>query len=329
MTKTLLQTLDRKLRRRSYRYFKWSASRAYRAQRNVQRDPLIIYQMGKVGSSTLVRTFESLVHPYELFQVHALTWPWIEKIEEQYRHASRVQGRPILDEHILASRYLRRLMDSSKPDFRWKVVTLVRDPVARNISTFFQGFPIYFPHLSGLIEGEDEMETRVDRIIDVFLQQYSEHDAPLTWYDEHFKPVFGMDVFDTPFDTSKGYQVYRTDRADVLLMRLEDFDRTLPQAIHEFAGLRIDNIRPANISSQKSYSSAYGAFRKRIDLPLAYVERIYGSRFARHFYSPAELADFSARWCSEHGHRTEKGKTSQPETLLKAGNAGESRVRPR
>lgn len=111
-----------------------------------------------------------------------------------------------------------------------------------------------------------------------------------------------MGVFDTPFDTSKSCQLYRTDRANVLLMRLEAFDRTLPQAIHGFAGRRIHNIRPANISPQKSYSSAYGALRKRFDLPIAYVKRTYGSRFARHFYSPAELADFSTRWCSEH-HR--------------------------
>ena len=311
MTATLWQTLDRKLRRRSHHYFKLSASRAYRAQRDVQREPLIIYQMGKVGSSTLMRTFESLAHPYELFQVHALTWPWIRKIEEQYRHASSVKGRPILDEHILASRYLRGLMDRRKPAYRWKVITLVRDPIARNISTFFQGFPIYFPHLSGLIEGRDEMDTRVNQIIDVFLEQYAEHNAPLTWYDEHFKPVFGIDVFDQPFDTSKGYRIYRTDRADVLLIRLEDFDRIISQAIHEFTGLRIGDIRPANISSQKSYSSAYEAFRKRIDLPIAYVERIYGSRFARQFYSAAELADFSARWCSGYRHREGTRKASQ------------------
>lgn len=59
-------------------------------------------------------------------------------------------------------------MDSSKPGLRWKVTTLVRDPVARNILTFFQGFPIYFRHLSGLLEGEDEMKTRVNRIMEVF-----------------------------------------------------------------------------------------------------------------------------------------------------------------
>ena len=303
MTKSLWQTLDRKLRRRSHHYFKWSANRAYRTRREAHLEPLIIYQMGKVGSSTLMRTFEALDHPYELFQVHALTWPWIRKIEEQYRHASSVRGCPILDEHILASRYLRQRMDRSKPGARWKIITLVRDPIARNISTFFQGFPIYFPHLRGLIEDSGDMETRLNRVIDVFLNQYAEHDSPLIWYDEHFKPVFDVDVFDTPFDTSKGYQVYRTDRADVLLMRLEDLDRIFPQAIHEFAGLRVNDIKSANISSQKPYSSTYGAFKKRIELPIAYVERSYGSRFARHFYSPTELADFSARWCASYRHQ--------------------------
>jgi hypothetical protein len=301
MIQPVLTRLDRALRRRSFPYLKWAANRTYRTCRQADRSPLIIHQMGKVGSSTLVRSLETIETGRELFQVHVMTWDWIHKVEGQYRHASKVRGRPILDEHILASRYLRTLMDKAEPGRRWQVITLIRDPIARNISTFFQGFPIYFPHLAGKTEGDEALDLRIDELVDVFLNQYLEHEAPSIWYDTHFKPVFGLDVFDTPFDPEQGYQIYRTDTADVLLIRLEDFNRVLSSSLSAFLDLRIAGIQDANISADKSYSRTYRRFRDRIDLPVDYVDRIYGSRFARHFYSQSELDRFRKRWLPDPG----------------------------
>ena len=40
----------------------------------------------------------------------------------------------------------------------------------------------------------------------------------------------------------------------------------------------------------------YQRFKTEIRLPDGYLERMYSSRLAQHFYSPAEIAAFQAHW---------------------------------
>ena len=52
----------------------------------------------------------------------------------------------------------------------------------------------------------------------------------------------------------------------------------------------------SNTAEDKSYADLYKAFRRELRLPDAYLDRVYGSRSAHHFYSPAELVAFRRKW---------------------------------
>jgi len=49
-------------------------------------------------------------------------------------------------------------------------------------------------------------------------------------------------------------------------------------------------------SAEKPYSEAYGEFLRRVVLNEDYVDRLLGSKYARHFYSPEELGRFRTKW---------------------------------
>jgi hypothetical protein len=302
ITSRLPKRVDRALQRRSFEYFRRRRFLEYRARIREDLEPLIIYQMGKVGSSTIVETLANHCPQYAVYQVHVLTRDWISNVEGQYRKASKDLGRPTIDQHVLASRYLLERFDRERSGKRWKVISIVRDPVARNISAFFQAFPIYFSqevakeaakHGGRSISGLD-----VDRLIGLFLDQFGEdrHHLPLEWFQLHMQPAFGLDVYDSPFDRDRGYQTYSNEQCELLVLRMEDLRNTLQPALRDFLGVEIPVLTSANVSADKEYADSYREFMERMVLPPSYLDTLYNSKYARYFYTEEEIAGFRRRW---------------------------------
>lgn len=253
--------------------------------------------MGKVGSSTVFNSLDNLDIDMDIFQIHVLTDEWIKKVQDQYRHASRIHKRVIIDEHLLASLYLRRRMDKNNFSEKWKVISLVRDPIARNISTFFQAYPIYFAEFSRENKLQnDYMKGDISELTDLFMNSFEEHDTPLNWFDVHMKPAFGIDVFASEFPKEKGYKIYKGKDVDLLLVRLENLKACAAEAFRHFLGIEGFTLLDANISSDKDYSAAYNQFKKAIVLSEAYINSMYNSKFTRHFYTDNEIKQFKQIW---------------------------------
>jgi len=72
--------------------------------------------------------------------------------------------------------------------------------------------------------------------------------------------------------------------------------QTAPAAVRDFLGLSAFELVESNTAEDKSYADLYKAFRRQLRLPEAYLDRVYGSRFAHHFYGPAEVDAFRRKW---------------------------------
>ena len=174
----------------------------------------------------------------------------------------------------------------------WKIVTLVRDPIAVNISGFFQIIDHSLPNFEDRYRaGSVSIETATK----VFLEKY-DHEWPLTWFDIELNSALGIDVYSSHFPQSKGYKIYRTEQVELLVLRLENINECVYEAFNEFLGLEQFSLVKANVGSKKTYSTAYKKFKDSIALPESYINKMYSSKHARHFYSEAEIADFKARW---------------------------------
>ncbi len=263
--------------------------------------PLIVFQMGKVGSTTIVRSLRALELDMPIYHVHRLTQEGIDRIESVYKEAFPDKQR--IDSHLLASLYLRKRMQAGLGDQKWKVVTLVRDPVARNISSFFQHITIE----SALPDGEWRLKSTTDRfeiaikdnnfeeLAALFLARYR-HDRPLTYFDHEFKNVFDIDFYTTDFPITIGYKIYETPRADILLLRLEDLKDCASDAFKMFLNVDSFKLASGNIGSQKEYADLYRVFKDTICFPEDYLDKMYSSKFAQQFYTEAELKTFRAKW---------------------------------
>jgi Putative capsular polysaccharide synthesis protein len=252
--------------------------------------------MGKVGSQSVHSSLTRLGLPSPIFHIHSLVRGVIRGEEEKLRrHWGPARAGDAV--HVWQSQHVRRRLPALGQGERWRVVTLTRDPVARNVSHFFQIGQAQ--HLLGLSRGEtvppiadDELEP----LRDFFLERFEGHDAPLTWFDHELKAVLGFDVYAMPFSASKGYAIYESDQVDVLVLRIEDLRARAEQAFREFFAFERFELIDTNIAEEKTYADLYRRFAKTVDLPDSYLSRMYNSKYAQHFYTEGELAAFKRSW---------------------------------
>lgn len=55
-------------------------------------------------------------------------------------------------------------------------------------------------------------------------------------------------------------------------------------------------LRKLHISERKSSKQVYRRFLQNVKLPVTLLDQMYDSRYARHFYSPDEIARLRRKW---------------------------------
>lgn len=254
------------------------------------QDPIVLFQMGKVGSSTLSASLAQLDFDVPVVTCHTLTdfdaqAAFIKAQSADPTHALQVLER---------NRHRRDLLFNG----RWKnfnVISMVRLPIRRTVSAFFEHWSTTNPEL----QARNAAGTlSVNSLVDEFLNHYF-HNTAGAWFDAQMHRVFKVDVFDEPFDHARGYQIYRRDAVKLLVLRLEDLRRVITPAMQEFLNIPAFTLRAANISETKGYGEIYKQFVERARLPYEYVERMHNTRYARHFYSEQELAAEARFWLRE------------------------------
>ncbi|RMG04362.1 MAG: hypothetical protein D6741_01145, partial [Planctomycetota bacterium] len=83
----------------------------------------------------------------------------------------------------------------------------------------------------------------------------------------------------------------------VLVIRLEDFTRSLKSAIGRVLDLPEDSIalRTSNVGSTKQYAELLRNVKNSFKLPLEELDQIYGTRYAKHFYVH-DLPSLRTKW---------------------------------
>jgi len=279
---------------------------------SLEKEPLLVYQMGKVGSTTIVNSLEAagdVRSKYSIYHVHWLSPDRLLYEEELYKQAKEMYSGHWLPAHRfhpgyvwLGERLSRRILLRSDRT-KWTIVTLLREPISRNISSFFQNVDtlLSYDYRSKLRSTSREMV--VEDLRRLFDKNYlhdgaiEQFDAnPLTWFDTELKSVFDVDVYSSKFPTDKGYATYDTPRARVLLLRLEDLARNHSEAFKTFLHITDFTLVTKNTGRTKEYSDLYEAFVRDLVLPTNYLDKVYESKYTRHFYTEQEIERFRARW---------------------------------
>jgi hypothetical protein len=261
--------------------------------RHVERQtPIIVYQMGKVGSSTVVSTLEQLKLPNPVLHVHTLVPEQLREAEEKQRRSPR----PFLDEHLQVSSILVSKLAQGR--FPCHLVTLTREPIARGISFVFEDCKKKAP--GALLDDGNLDPAAIRQAIEQLLGEGTGHADPGLWFDNELKASFGLDVFSVPYDLARGYTLIRSADVSLLILRMEDLNRSLPAALGELLGIDGGTIQMsrANEADDKWYAPSMDVQKRSFRLPRETLDRIFSSRYMRHFY-PNDIERLRKRWEQE------------------------------
>ncbi|MEQ9287541.1 MAG: putative capsular polysaccharide synthesis family protein [Cyclobacteriaceae bacterium] len=184
----------------------------------------------------------------------------------------------------------RKLFDNyyRKGKKKIKIISLVREPIGRNVSAFFQNFEVERG------EAPDKDIYTIDNLRSIFLSEYR-HYEPLSWF--HFiLHHFNIDVFKREFP-SQGYCLYQNNEGvELLVLRSDLEDKYKEEHIGNFLDLSNFKIERFNIGRNKSYGEVYREFVEKVKLPEWYLEMMKESIFFNHFFSKTEIEEICSHW---------------------------------
>lgn len=250
-------------------------------------NPIVIHQMGKVGSRSFYHSFQALDLDVPVYHTHVLAHL------DEYEAAVRAQfpDPATYLYSIQAGRVVRAEMDAGRWK-QWNLISIVRAPIPRSISQYFETLHTRLPDgWERLVRGE----LTIQDLHQDYLTNYRDT-SPLNWFEDQVRDPFGIDVYDSAFDTKRGFQIYVRAPVRLLIVRLEDADARVGDAMREFLGLGDFQLLKYNEAQSKHYSAVYQEFSKTLRLPDAFVEHMHSTRYAQHFYTPQELDASVQRW---------------------------------
>ncbi|CZF78477.1 putative capsular polysaccharide synthesis family protein [Grimontia marina] len=250
-------------------------------------DFVLVYQMGKVGSSSIEASLEHAGIP----SWHIHTFDDNEEFQ-MYHNTDDVAC--FFDWHIRAAYKLtlsHRKRILQKRD-HLKIITLVRDPIATVVSRFFQDLHIQF--IAGkkneAIHGD--MDATLRHLTDAFETQMR-LDYFTDWFDRELKRQFDIDVLKHVQDPSQTHWRIEQGGCDVLLMKCEAINQST-DVLGEFLELPDFKLQSSNEASNKWYSALYQRFKETY--PFERLFHLYDAPLYRTVFSEEEITQFKKKW---------------------------------
>ncbi len=123
-----------------------------------------------------------------------------------------------------------------------------------------------------------------------------DHEYPLKWFNSEFKNMTKVDIYEEVFDKNSKYKIIETPNLSILIMRIDLADERMLELLNAFLGVSMPSFVNMNISMNKEYAELYERFKRQISLPKQYIERMLGSKYSKHFYSPRELDELADKY---------------------------------
>lgn len=219
-----------------------------------------LFQMGKVGSTTIATAFKSAGYSKLIPHLH-----WANELPASYPDCF----------------YSYRQLVNFDPNKRLLFISGVREPIERVMSGLFQSTtdPKSSLTIKDLINMLDSPQADLDKFLAPHFNKI------LGWFEHGY--YRGIDVYAYPFDCEKGYAVVEKGCTTIFLYRLDALDKCWP-ALCEVAGISAKLVRE-NQSQDKAYGEQLLKWREKATFRSEFLEAVRNSKYFRHFFGPSDL----------------------------------------
>jgi len=239
--------------------------------RVLDKKPILVYTMGKVGSSSIVKSINKPV-----IQLHSLL---PESPSKYFFCHNRFEMLGFIVNNYMWKKTVEKTlsyMNSSKE--RIQVIVGIRNPITRNISAYFQG-------VKGNPDFYSEFNT-LDYKSDYFM--VTNHGASIFWVEHEFEKNIGVDLYAYPNHKERGYIMISSGKYDIFVYKLECLNK-LEQPLTVFLKDNDFKLKYNNVTEIVIEKGHYSEFKKSIKFPKDYLNYILNSKYCKHFYTQEEI----------------------------------------
>lgn len=254
--------------------------------------PLLVLAMPKTGNTTVIDSLRAagLTLERSHFLSDAAFWQAVARIELSGDERQ-------MSELLEWNERFRRTAVGGFEGTGCRIISLIRDPVGRNVSWLFESSRLKDPAAARRFhEGRFDLGELRRRLL-----EDEDRDYATRWFEREIRGVFGIDVYAEPFPHQAGYATYVRGDVELLILRLETLSTAGAGALREFLGVEDLAMPPRNVRVASRTGELYRRFKADLRLPDEYLERVYASKPARHFYTAEEIAVFRRRWSARAG----------------------------
>ncbi|EPR74701.1 Capsular polysaccharide synthesis enzyme CpsE [Winogradskyella psychrotolerans RS-3] len=287
-----------------YSFDKYMYQRDLSKSRMFSEDLILIYTMGKVASTSLYESLKNVYPNKDIFHLHRLNGSYLDEREKMIK--SEVFGNKEYPRHLSTGllwkpQWLSAIIKENKFN-NLKLITVIREPISRNISLFFQWIDFKETEDKYIFKSRNnnypfEITTPKNDLTELYDFFYTKFviDSHLEWFKSEMYSVFDIDVFDNSFNKEKGYSIIEKENVTLLVFKMEQITKSFNPAMVDLFGEEIELIR-ANEASSKPINKVYVDFKNNIRLPREYVDKLYNSEYMKHFYTELEINSFKNKW---------------------------------
>ena len=244
---------------------------------------LILYAMPKTGTQAMKATLNQ--YGFEHTYVHFLNMnALISKQLYTYYNEKIACLSEMLDyPAFVTENYLNSIKKK-----KIKIITSIREPIARNFSLIFQSIKNWSPYALAR-KSNGDFEQGIIKCLD------HGSNSSWDWFDDEIKEIFGIDVFKYPFDKNQGYCVIKKDNVEIFLYRLES-SKQLDQALGAFLGAKDIRMLTYHEAQKEEYRFIYEQLKRELHLPENIISQYYDNDKMRHFYTEDEIRNLQNVW---------------------------------
>lgn len=244
------------------------------------KEIVIVYTMAKVGSSTIYHTLKEN-HFKSVFHIHNLD----KNLELECNRELRKKG--LYPDSIPN---IKSILNHIKKNKKCKIISIVRDPISRNVSAFFEAAEFY---TNGNFHDLSNEQLQLIYNTKMF------HNYPLQWFDNQIGAILNIDIYKNPFDLHNKYTSIQQKNIKMLIFRSDLNDHIKIDLLNHFLDSKMNKIHLKNIGTEKYYHTKYQTFKSKKFLDKQYLSEMLSSKYALHFYSNDELETIFKTWINK------------------------------
>lgn len=253
-------------------YTKFKIKKTFRNNKEI----FLVYSIGKVGSSSIYNTLKQKDEfKKRTFHVHALNENRIKEQKDYYRKSKR---KSVPYHLILSSRIAQELKSY---EGKVNVITLIREPISRELSSVFQDS---FNFTSSYSPDNELIMSAVKDKVNKLKKELPE----VEWFNNELKHVFGIDIFKNDIELKNGYFVSKSPKLNFALIRLENLNNIFQTVMGEILPNIALDLVVANEARDKFYNEAYNKIRSKVKLSNEELNVIFSSAYVQKFYDDME-----------------------------------------